>query len=298
MPTADEHLRTVLEEYNDTVADLEDEGDVSDLIDAYINRGMILSMMESYVSALTDFDDAIELMEELEAEGGEADAGSWVRAFVSRGGLQGKEEVDAMVRDYAMAASRLKLVGPGSRHLKEWEIPEICDDCACDLIDAGMHADALPFTRKALSCLSGKDDIRSRNDYLRACNLEAEAQAEGDPFESERFTRRAVSTGEALLEEGGLDDREELVFAHVALGSICENRGDYSEAVSENERAIEILEDMRTKGMLDNDDLLCSMHGHVAEILMDRGESEDAERHLLRQVYLSSDSSQYCYPYR
>lgn len=286
MPTADEHLRKALEEYNAKVSALEDGGDRTELLDAYINRGTVLSLMDSYVAAIEDFDDAIDLMREMEAGGVKVDPGCWVRAYVSRGELQGEKGDVAMANDYAEAAKRIKLLGPKSKHFIEREIPEVCADCASDLVDASMPEDALPFTQRALRALVGKEDDASRNLYVRVCNLDAEAQG-GSGEAAEESYREAARVGDALFAEDRLKDMGELALAHASLEEILEDRGAKSESVEEGEKAIEVLEKMLQEGSLDDQEILSAMHGRVAKTLMDDGKVKEAEKHLMRQVALS-----------
>ena len=86
--SSDEHLDVALEEYNAKVSRLEDEGPVSELLEALINRGTILLMMESTIAALSDFDDAIEIIEDEEDMGNRIDAGLYIRAYERRGNIQ------------------------------------------------------------------------------------------------------------------------------------------------------------------------------------------------------------------
>jgi hypothetical protein len=69
MRSSDAHLEKALEEYNGTVSELEDGDDLPALLDAYINRGCILSMLDSTVSAISDFDSAIDVIDELKERG-------------------------------------------------------------------------------------------------------------------------------------------------------------------------------------------------------------------------------------
>ena len=64
MRSSDAHLEKALDEYNSKVSELEDGNDMPALLDAYINRGCVLSMLDSTVSAISDFDSAIDIIDE------------------------------------------------------------------------------------------------------------------------------------------------------------------------------------------------------------------------------------------
>ena len=55
MDTSDIHLESALDEYNQKVYDLESTGSESEeLLEAYVNRGCVLYMMEYRTSAMDD----------------------------------------------------------------------------------------------------------------------------------------------------------------------------------------------------------------------------------------------------
>ena len=172
MPTVDEHLEQALREYNEKVNALEDGGSPQELLDAYIHRGCVLSMIGSFVSAITDFDEAIEIITAMEDSGTSVDSGYFVKAYTSRGALEIEKSVKSMADDYRMAASRLGDLKDGSKYYDTKDIAEMCLDCGCDLVDSDLASDAIPYIEKALTVLVGKYDPCSTNRYIHASDLE------------------------------------------------------------------------------------------------------------------------------
>lgn len=293
MATADEHLEEALSEYNDRVNALEGKGASQELLDAYLNRGSVLAMMDSYVSAITDFDDAIELIKVLENSGRTVDAGCYVKAYVGRGELHGEDGEREMAMDYSMAALRLGELKDGSRCYDRRSTVEMCLDCAGDLVDADFAKDAKPFTDRALALLVGHDDVWSRNRYVEACNLagQAEMDQQQNAAALESFGE-AIRVGQQLQAEHRLEDEIELAYAYVSRGDLDDDMQRTADYFADRLAAIALLEDLMKRNALDDTELLANLHGEVAEAYMRANNMKEAERHLMRQVAINLDGAQ------
>lgn len=288
MTTSDEHLEQALREYNEKVNALEDGGSPRELLDAYIHRGCVLYMMGSYVSAATDFGEAVGIITRIENSGGSVDPGYFVKAYTSRGMLEIDKSAEAMADDYRIAATRLKDLKDGSKYYGEKDIVEMCLDCGSDLTESEMAEDALPFAEKALSLLVGKDDAWHRNRYAETCALEGQIYMDTEDFvrAAEMFDE-AVRVAEDLLEEGSLEDVMELVNACVFRGDLAENADDTEGYLRYMNRAIDLMEDLMEKNRLDDVSVLAELHGEVAQVYMKANDMKTAEKHLLRQVSIN-----------
>lgn len=288
MPTVDEHLEQALREYNEKVNALEDGGSPQELLDAYIHRGCVLSMIGSFVSAITDFDEAIEIITAMEDSGTSVDSGYFVKAYTSRGALEIEKSVKSMADDYRVAASRLGDLKDGSKYYDTKDIAEMCLDCGCDLVDSDLASDAIPYIEKALSVLVGKDDPWSRNRYMEACDLEGQVRMDTEDFEkaAEVFDE-SLRVGEELRAEGSLEDIMELVSAYVSRGDLAEDAGDMDMYFDVRDKAIAIMEDLMDRDDLDDTELLANLHGEVAQAYMKRNDMKTAEKHLMRQVAIN-----------
>ncbi|KUE73647.1 hypothetical protein AUQ37_01725 [Candidatus Methanomethylophilus sp. 1R26] len=204
MLNSDEHLERALAEYNDKVSALEDSGPREKLLEALVNRGCVLFMMDSYVSAYGDFDDASDIIAEIEDSGGSVDPGLYVKTHAMKGMTIVEKSVHEAAEEFRLAATRLGQLKPGARHFPDGRaIADFCLDCAQTLIDEDMGADALPFTEKSMSQTVGKDDAWSRNRYMEACSMEADAlSGSEDPEKAGEYFDEAVRTGESLRPPG------------------------------------------------------------------------------------------------
>ena len=292
MRSSDAHLEKALEEYNEKVSRLEENGTPRELLDAYINRGCILSMLGSRVSAITDFDDAIDIIDSLESAGEDVDAGYIVKAYISRGELQTESTAKDMADDYRRASEEFPRLNPGCRYYGEKEIVTMCTDCAGDLVDNDLHEYALPFVEKGLSLTEGREDIPSRNAHASLLNLMGETYMGMDEAEKalQAFGKAAVEC-ERLYDEDELGDPMELVSALVFMGDLFEFLKDDRSFLESREKAITVLEDLRIVGALDNEDMLSDLHGDVARVLMAKGKMAEAEKHLLKQVSYNLNGS-------
>ena len=285
MRPSETHLEKALEEFNDKVDRLERDGDVRGLLDAYINRGCVLSMMDSVVSAIDDFNEAAEIITELRDRGEKVDAGYVVKTYVSRGELQSEATMKNMLDDYRETASVLGELGDGSKYYDRQGIIQMCIDCAGDLIEYDYTDDSKPFTDKGLALVVGKSDRFSRNAYVKLNNLSGQACMDDENNKAAlRYFDEAVRVAGELDSAGELVDRMDLVYAYVSRGDVEEFLKMEDKLIADREAAIELLEDLKVKGALDDDELLSNLHGETAQLYMKAGRIKDAERHLLKQV--------------
>lgn len=285
MRITDSHLEKALAEFNDRVNDLEEKGSTRELLDAYINRGCVLSMMGSVVSAIDDFNEAAAIVEKLEAEGEELDPGYIVKIHVSRGELQSEQTMKRMLDDYRIASEHLSELKDGSKYYGRKDILEMCLNCASDLVDNDFPEESKAFSEKGLSLVIGMDDDYSRNCYVELSNLAGQARMDGEDNESAlKYFTEAVRVGEALNSENRLSDMMDLVYAYISKGDM-EEAMDMKEAlVEDREAAIELLEMLKYTGSLDDEELLSNLHGETAQLYMNMGRIREAEKHLLKQV--------------
>jgi len=295
MRPSEAHLEKALEEFNDKVDRLERDGDDRGLLDAYINRGCVLSMMDSVVSAIDDFNEAAEIISGLQRKGETVDPGYIVKTYVSRGELQSEGTMKDMLDDYRVAASVLKDLKEGSKYYDREGIVTMCVNCAGDLIEFDFTEDSEPFTKKGLELVVGRNDRFSRNAYVKLNNLSGQACMDDENNKTAlKYFDEAVRVAQELAIKDELDDRMDMVYAYVSRGDVEEFLKMDGKLLEDREAAISILEDMKYKGALDDDELLSNLHGETAQLYMKAGRIKDAERHLLKQVsYNLSGSTEY-----
>ncbi len=79
--SSEDRLEEALSAYNTKIDNLERIGDSDELLEAYINRGTVLMMMEFYTAAESDFDEAVESILIRERKGIPVDLGLFIRAY-------------------------------------------------------------------------------------------------------------------------------------------------------------------------------------------------------------------------
>ncbi|AGI47782.1 hypothetical protein TALC_00786 [Thermoplasmatales archaeon BRNA1] len=288
MQSSDEHLERALSEYNEAVNRLEADGPSTELLDALINRGRILSMMDSWVTAMEDFNDAVDIIDTLSREGKKVDAGTYVMAYISRGILQGEKDDKAMYDDYMAASVRLPEVGEKSRFYDRKSLIKECIDCAGDLVEADLQDGADPFIEKALSLLVGYDDPWSRNRYFEAMSARGQTlMLNSDNVPAIKAFDETIRVGEELLSDGELDDELLLVYAYVSRGDMESDEKMSDAFFTDRERAIGLMKEMMDNNALEDVELLSELHGEIAKAYMEKGDMKKAESHLLKQVSLN-----------
>lgn len=294
MPSFDEHLEAALTDCNDRINQLEDSGGTrEEFLDALINRGSVLSMMEYYTSAVSDFDDAIDLILEMEDSGERVDAGSYVRAYVSRGELHNMDNSGQTVEDYAVASLRLSELNENSKFYDRKKIIRMCLDCVEDLLDAGYPDETSSYIDKMFSLLVGKDDDWSRNRYVEMLNFSGQAMMDMEVSDQamENYSN-AIDVGRELLEKGKLEDMMSLVFPFVSRGDIEQEKGLLDQYFIDRKAAISLLEEMMAMNKLDDLSILIKLHQDVANTYLTLNKIKEAEEHLMREVMLNMDGAE------
>ena len=291
-PSFDEHLEAMLQDCNDRVNRLEEsEGSDELMLDALISRGSVLSMMEYYTSALSDLNDAADLIRKMESDGKRIDPGSFVRVFVSKGELSGDK--DQMAEDYATASTRLSEVGDNNKFYDRKKIIRTCLDCCEDLLDGGHPGGTPPFVDKLYEMLEGHDDDWSKNRYLEMLNVSAQSMKEmGMDDEAAEYFSEAVNTGITLFETNSLEDLMSLIFAFVMRGDIEQQKGLVDQYFVDRRAAISLLEELMSRNKLDDISLLVRLHQDVANTYLTLNMIKEAEEHLMREVMLNMDGAE------
>ena len=287
----DQHLEAMLQDCNDRVNHLDEDCSDEDMLDALINRGSVLSMMEYYTSALSDFNDAAEIIFQMEREGKHPDPGSFVRVFVSRGELLG--DGGQMAEDYAIASTRLSEIGENTKFYDRKKIVKMCLDCCEDLLDSGHPGGTPPFVDKMYEMLTGCGDSWSKNRYVEMLNISAQSMKDLDlDDEAMDFSSDAIERGAYLLEKDQLEDLMALIFAFVLRGDIEQRKGLIDQHLADRKAAISLLEDLMSMNKLDDISLLIKLHQDVASTYLTLNMVKEAEEHLMREVMLNMDGAE------
>jgi hypothetical protein len=293
-PSFDDHLEVALEDYNDKISKLEASGGTpEEFLDALVNRGSILSMMEYYVSAISDFDDAIGIIAELENEGKEVDPGSFIKAYVSRGELMSTENTNLIVEDYVTAASRLKKLNKNSKYFDERKIVMMCMNCSEDLVDCGFPGEAVPFIEKLYEILPGKTDNWSLNRYLETLNLDGQAMNDlSNQDQALEIFTQAIEIGAGLFDKGALEDTMSIIFPFISRGDIAQQKGLLEQYFLDRKAAISLLESLLEMNRLEDVQILAGLHQDVANTYLTLNKVKEAEEHLMREVMLNMDGAE------
>ena len=277
-----------MEEYNAKIDEYDRTGTYEQRLEAYLVRGMILSMLESYVSALTDFDEAVELIEIMETVGEKVDVGTYIKTYVSRGEIQNTDGAFGMAEDYAKASERLDKLKPTSRHFDHKGIIKMCISCSEDLLDNGYPEDVRPFFHKAEMMLFDKNDAWSRNRYIEALNLMGQSEQDLDRhYESMEHLDRSITLSQELMKEEALEDEMAFIFALILRGDSNIKEMEFETALRDYEASISILEVMMAYHRPEIKELLIQTHKEVSELLISMGDAEEAEKHMLRALELN-----------
>jgi tetratricopeptide (TPR) repeat protein len=283
--SSDEHLDVALEEYNDKVSRLETEGPVSELLEALINRGTILLMMESTISALSDFDDAIDIIEDEEREGRRIDAGLYIRAHEGRGNLLFDGDQIGMLEDYRKVAARLPELMPGNGYFDVKGIVEMCIDVADDLMNTGKFHDAEPFLHKALDVLEGRigdwEDNRRADAYSYLGNV---YERTGQPQKAIENYGKDIDIDRYLADHHLIDDYRRLVMSLYNRAELRNDAGDSDGYLSDFILAAEYLEITIESGQSDEKELLVGMCQAIASLLVEKGKVADSEKYLIKAM--------------
>lgn len=282
MDTSDIHLESALDEYNQKVYDLESTGSESEeLLEAYVNRGCVLYMMEYRTSAMDDLESASEVLENLQKQGYEADVGTFVRIHATMASILFDQESDC-TGEYELVSRRLGELDAHSRHFDRRSIVNLCIDACKNLIDSEASDMALPFVEKGLSIVQGHPDPWSRNRTVELLDLHAEAMTDlSETSEAVEMYSQSIDLAMELMDRGQLEDPEELIMAFVMRAEGEADLGLMEPYIKDVESAITILEHMMEFNRMPDPEVLVSLHHDVAGALMKVGRVKDAEKHLM-----------------
>ena len=283
MEKADAHLEESLRELNDRVHELEASEDLEQLLEAYVNRGRVLAMMEYRTSALDDFETASELADDLISSGTEVDPGTYVRIHSAMASLIFDQDGDP-VEEYYYVASKLDGLDAGSRHYDQRSIVRLCITASEDLIDCGHPEDCRVFVEKGLSMTESRDPW-FQNRRMELHGLSAEAyDALNDVHSSIRSCTDAIEVGTDLMERGVLEDTDSLVMILVMRADSESSIGDNDMAIVDLTVAVNVMEGLLENHGLPDQEPLISLHHDLAGVLMKAGRVEEAEKHLIRAM--------------
>lgn len=278
-------MEEALNTYNDRIANLERNGDSDELLEAYINRGTVLMMMELYTAAESDFEEAVESILIRERDGIPVDLGLFIRAYENRGQLSCNIDNPRMLADYQRIIGRLPELRSGTRYFTAKDIVVMCINCAEDLLDCRYPDDALPFLDKALETIRGKHDAWAENRFMDACGIKAEALKSLRRFdESIENYDLAIKVGERLQYEGNIEDPYLLTLCYMYRGDVYDALRDDERALKDHIDACGSLEEMVNNGSSDNKEMLVELCQDIASRLMDMGRIEQSERYLLKSM--------------
>lgn len=286
MDVADSHLETVLEELNDKVNALESSGGREELMEAYANRGFVLSMMDYRTSALDDLVSAADILDDLESGGAEIDPGLFFKIHCVTASV-----LSAMGQDpgdeYALAASRIGAVNARSRGFDARSLIRLCVDSAEDLMDSDEPEGIVPYIGKALDLTQARTDPWSLNMRFHTLRISAEASEWLEDIRTAvDVYGEAVDVGLMLMGEGRLDDPSALAMALVSKAQCEGTLGMDDMRLMDLDSAVKVMENLMECGRSADPDILVGMHHDLADALMKAGRIDEAEKHLIRAMEL------------
>ncbi len=284
--SSETYLEKALSEYNEAVNALEPDGPSEELLEAYVNRGCVLSMLEHYTSAMEDVVAASEMAESMEV-----DDGTYVKLYCMMGELSDRFGIDP-AEPLSKAASRLGPVGPGSRHFDMRGLVRTCILSAELLMTGGDYEACLPFLEKAEECTYSKLDAWSLNRRMEALDLLGESRREtGDPEGAETLYEEAADIGKTLMERNSLEDLESLAAVYMAKAECDLDLGMLDTFVSDSDKAVAIIKEMRELGLIDGLGEASDICHNVSSELMKAGRTKDAESYLMKALSLSLEEA-------
>lgn len=270
----DDAMEETLDGLNAKVHALESAGASEELLEAYVNRSTILSSMGSGISAMSDTEEAAELIEAMAAVGTDVNVGTFVKVFHRLGSMSdGAERRDA----YRRILPKLGSIDGTSRHFDDRRIVDMCLDCAFAL--RREDDAALEFLTKARRTIHTNDEPWALNRKVVIFEIMGNIFSRTDREDSEYAYGVAIDTGESLYAKNELEDPMDLVHALTGMGDICEYRSKHDVAMH-HIRAAEILEE----NMTDDDDrsALSTIYRYIASALELHGRMGEAEMYMLK----------------
>ncbi len=292
MRTSTVHLEKALAEFNSKVDDLSRREDSIEMLDALINRGAVLSMLDYVTSAKEDFDDAVLLMDRLAGKGVAIDAGYYVRAYVSRAELYPEDEEENALADYQKAIGHLADLRPGSKYYDKKNIAEICSISTQSIGDLERLSLARPFIDKGLEMTSGEDSSFFKNIRLGLLNYSGYASLlESDHKTASEIFSESCKLAAELYAGSELEDPEDLVFAFASKADADRELLGIDIYLSEMENTLSMIDELVADGVGIDQEIVSTLHGEIAKAYMEKGNIAVAEKHLLRRVSLDLDGS-------
>lgn len=287
MRSSDEHLEEALAEYNDKVNSLELDGRPEELLEALVNRSTILMLMGSYVSSMTDLEDAMELMEEMNQDGIIPNLGTYVKVYENHGHMCCEDDPEMMLDDYLRIIPKLIALNAATRHYDRKSLVNMCLECSKELIDSDFSENSLPFLEKGLIFLGPSNDDWTLNRRAEMYSLMGEAHHDMGVYDDalSEFTRSIDIASELYLSNRIDDDMlVSFVYSFVLKGDIEDRNGNREESIDDYESAADILDQLENEGRTFDKDLLLDMHRTLSRLLMEAGNIERAETHLVKAM--------------
>ena len=287
MRSSDEHLEEALAEYNDKVNSLELDGRPEELLEALVNRSTILMLMGSYVSSMTDLEDAMELMEEMNQDGIIPNLGTYVKVYENHGHMCCEDDPEMMLDDYLRIIPKLIALNAATRHYDRKSLVNMCLECSKELIDSDFSENSLPFLEKGLIFLGPSNDDWTLNRRAEMYSLMGEAHHDMGVYDDalSEFTRSIDIASELYLSNRIDDDMlVSFVYSFVLKGDIEDRNGNRVESIDDYESAADILDQLENEGRTFDKDLLLDMHRTLSRLLMEAGNIERAETHLVKAM--------------
>ena len=287
MRTSDMHLEEALMEYNDKVNELEINGSANELLEALVNRSTILMLMESFVSSMTDLEEAMEIIEEMHENGKECNTGTFVKVYENHGHLCCESDPEMMLDDYLRIIPKLHLLNATTRHYDRKSLVNMSLECSKELIDADYTENALPFLEKGLLFLGSADDDWTSNRRAEMYSLMGEAHHDMGVYDHalDEFTK-SIDIASKLYLSNRLDEdmTVSFVYSFVLKGDIEDRNGNHEDSINDYESAADVLDQLEIEGRTFDRELLLDMHRTLSRLLMQSGNIERAEVHLMKAM--------------
>ena len=287
MMRSDKHLEEALAEYNDKVNHLEKEGTAEELLEALVNRSTVLMLMGSYVSSITDLEDAMDIIQEMEYEGKKPNVGTFVKVYENHGHMCYEEDIDMMLDDFQRIIPKLSLLNATTRHYDRKSLINMSLECAKELIDADFAESSLPFLEKGLIFLGSMTDDWTLNRRAEMYSLMGEAHHDMGVYDDALSDfDRSLGIASELYLTNRLDDdmMVSFVYSFVLKGDIEDRNGDKEKSIADYESAADVLDQLENEGRNFDHELMLDMHRTLSRLLMEAGDVERAEIHLVKAM--------------
>ena len=244
-------------------------------------------LMGSYVSSMTDLEDAMELMEEMNQDGIIPNLGTYVKVYENHGHMCCEDDPEMMLDDYLRIIPKLIALNAATRHYDRKSLVNMCLECSKELIDSDFSENSLPFLEKGLIFLGPSNDDWTLNRRAEMYSLMGEAHHDMGVYDDalSEFTRSIDIASELYLSNRIDDDMlVSFVYSFVLKGDIEDRNGNREESIDDYESAADILDQLENEGRTFDKDLLLDMHRTLSRLLMEAGNIERAETHLVKAM--------------